>query len=185
MKSLICDVDDYDDENKTYWKLKLIGISPNRNWQKQYSRWHTATASLHHEHISFLSFFGLNSIFRSLWGAEDVTDLIRMIGSSSPGSGWEFFSSPPDPNRSWAHPAPVQWVPGAIFLGVKRPGSKADHSPPSSAEVKNVWSYKSTPPIRLNGVVLKLKHRDNFTFTFCCMWCYHWRNEHLFPANNP
>jgi len=25
------------------------------------------------------------------------------IGSSSPGSGWEFFSSPPHPDRLWAH----------------------------------------------------------------------------------
>jgi hypothetical protein len=40
--------------------------------------------------------------------------------------------------------------------GGKRPGREADHSPPSSAEVKNAWSYTSTPPIRLNGVVLTL-----------------------------
>jgi hypothetical protein len=30
---------------------------------------------------------------------------------------------------------PMQWVPGALFLGLKRPGREADHSPPSSAEV--------------------------------------------------
>jgi hypothetical protein len=29
---------------------------------------------------------------------------------------------------------------------------------------KNVWSYTSTPPIRLHGVVLTW-HRDNFTFS--------------------
>jgi hypothetical protein len=40
------------------------------------------------------------------------------------------------------------------FPGGKRPGREADHSPPSSAEVKNVWSYTSTPPVRLHGVVL-------------------------------
>jgi hypothetical protein len=56
---------------------------------------------------------------------------------------------------------PIQWVPGALSLRLKRPGSEADHSPPSSAEVKNAWSYTSTPPIRLHGLV---KHRDNFTF---------------------
>jgi len=32
----------------------------------------------------------------------------------------------------------IQWVPGALTLGVKRPRREADHSPPSSAEVKNV-----------------------------------------------
>jgi hypothetical protein len=29
---------------------------------------------------------------------------------------------------------PIQWVPGSLSLGVKRPGHEADHSPPSSAE---------------------------------------------------
>jgi hypothetical protein len=48
----------------------------------------------------------------------------------------------------------IQWVQGAFSLGVKRPGHEADHSPPSSAEVKNAWNYTSTPPIRLYGVVL-------------------------------
>jgi hypothetical protein len=31
---------------------------------------------------------------------------------------------------------PIKWVPGALSLGVKRPGHEAEHSPPSSAEVK-------------------------------------------------
>jgi hypothetical protein len=49
---------------------------------------------------------------------------------------------------------PIQWVPGALSLGVKCPGRETDHSPPSSAWVKNAWSYTSTPPIRFHGVVL-------------------------------
>jgi hypothetical protein len=48
----------------------------------------------------------------------------------------------------------TQRVPGALSLGVKRPGREADHSPPSSAEVKNGWSYTFTSPIRLHSVVL-------------------------------
>jgi hypothetical protein len=35
-------------------------------------------------------------------------------------------------------------VAGALSLGAKWPGHEADHSPPSSAEVKNAWSYTST-----------------------------------------
>jgi hypothetical protein len=31
---------------------------------------------------------------------------------------------------------PIQWLKGALSLGVKRPGREADHSSPSSAEVK-------------------------------------------------
>jgi hypothetical protein len=49
---------------------------------------------------------------------------------------------------------PTQWVPGTLSLGVKQPGREADHSPPSSAEVKNAWSYTSTPSIRLHGMAL-------------------------------
>jgi hypothetical protein len=58
-------------------------------------------------------------------------------------------------------------MPEVPSLGVKMPGREADHSPPSSAEVKNVWSYNSTPPfffmewcvvkhgIRLHVIVLR------------------------------
>jgi hypothetical protein len=49
---------------------------------------------------------------------------------------------------------PILWIQGALFLGIKRPGCEADHSPPSSAQVENAWSYNSTPPICLHGVVL-------------------------------
>jgi hypothetical protein len=49
---------------------------------------------------------------------------------------------------------PIQGVLGALSLVVKQPRREADPSPPSSAEVKNAWSYISTPPIRPHGVVL-------------------------------
>jgi hypothetical protein len=61
---------------------------------------------------------------------------------------------------SGAHPA---WVPGTLTLGVKRPGSEADHSPPSSAEVKNAWSYTTIPPVRLHGRLFFDKLSNNFS----------------------
>jgi hypothetical protein len=60
---------------------------------------------------------------------------------------------------------PIQWVDGALSLGVKRPRHEADHSPPSTAEVKDVWSYTSTPQYVFMAWCL-VKHWDNFTFTF-------------------
>jgi hypothetical protein len=48
----------------------------------------------------------------------------------------------------------IQRVPGALSVRVKWPGREADNPPPSSAEAKNVWSYTSTLPVRLHGVVL-------------------------------
>jgi hypothetical protein len=32
---------------------------------------------------------------------------------------------------------PIKWVPGALFLGVKRLGHEADHSPSFTAELEN------------------------------------------------
>jgi hypothetical protein len=52
---------------------------------------------------------------------------------------------------------------GALSLGVKQPGREADHSPPSSAEVKNAGSYTSTPQYVFMEWCL-VKRRDNFTF---------------------
>jgi hypothetical protein len=48
---------------------------------------------------------------------------------------------------------PIQWVSGALSLGVKLPGREADHSPPSSAEVKECVELCLHSPIRFHGVV--------------------------------
>jgi len=49
---------------------------------------------------------------------------------------------------------PIQWVRVSLNPGVKQRRREADHSLPSSDEVKNEWSYTSTPLIRLNVLVL-------------------------------
>jgi hypothetical protein len=50
---------------------------------------------------------------------------------------------------------------------MSRPGREADHTPPSSTEVKNAWHYTSIPQYVLLAWCL-VKHTDNFTFTFPC-----------------
>jgi hypothetical protein len=52
---------------------------------------------------------------------------------------------------------PIQWVPGSLSLRVKWLGHEADHSPLSSAEVKNMWRYISIPSICLQSVMLSYK----------------------------
>jgi hypothetical protein len=64
-----------------------------------------------------------------------------MNGGSNPGRGWKFFSSPPRPHQLWGPPNLLS----NGYQKVKRPGREADHSPPSSAEVKNARNYISTP----------------------------------------
>jgi hypothetical protein len=49
---------------------------------------------------------------------------------------------------------PVQWVPG-LSRGYRRPGRDADHTPPSSAEVKKELSYTSTHPMGPPGPVTR------------------------------
>jgi hypothetical protein len=64
----------------------------------------------------------------------------------SPMRGWEFFSLHHCVQTgSEAHPASYPMGTRALSLGVKWPGSEADHSLPSSADIKNAWSYISTP----------------------------------------
>jgi len=65
------------------------------------------------------------------------------------GGSWEFFSSPPRPERLWGPPSLLS----SGYEVVKRPGLKLTahlHLIPKS---KNAWSYNFTPPIRLYGMV--------------------------------
>jgi hypothetical protein len=59
---------------------------------------------------------------------------------------------------------PIQWVPGALSLRVKRPGRVADHSLPSSSEVKEWVELYLHSPNTPSWRGTQLKHRDNFTF---------------------
>jgi hypothetical protein len=74
-----------------------------------------------------------------------------MAGVQSLAEARELFSSPRRPDR-WTQP-PVQWVQGILSPGVKREWREADHSLPSSAEVKNGEAITSLSHT-FNGMVL-------------------------------
>ena len=70
---------------------------------------------------------------------------------------------------SGVHPTPCLVGSGGSFSGVKWPTRKVNQAPPSSVEVKNEWSYTSTPSISFLAWL-----EQNFTFlshqgysTFC------------------
>jgi hypothetical protein len=79
------------------------------------------------------------------YGLDDWGSTVRFPAGSGKFSLHHRFQ-----NGSGPHPASYSMGTRGSIPG----GEAATHSPPSSAEVKNAWSYTSTPPIRLDGVVL-------------------------------
>jgi hypothetical protein len=67
---------------------------------------------------------------------------------------------------------PIQWIPRALSLGVKRRGREADHSPPSSAEVKNCVQLYLHSPNTPSWRGAKLQNRDNFNFYTFSVFIY-------------
>jgi hypothetical protein len=74
---------------------------------------------------------------------------------------------------------PIQWVPGALSLGVKRPGREADYSPPSTAEVKEWVELYLHSPIRLHGVVLSYSTGTTLPLLYHCFHITSGKNNHL------
>ena len=64
------------------------------------------------------------------------------------------------------------WI---YFPGEQGPRLEINHSLPSSAEVKNEWSYTSTPPTRLHGLdldTLLFFIRQHFMYVFILQLLY-------------
>jgi hypothetical protein len=68
-------------------------------------------------------------------------------------------------NGSGAHPASYPIGTGGCFPEGRVQGREADPSPPSSTEVKNAWSYTSTPQ-HVFMMWCLVKNGDTFTFTY-------------------
>jgi len=62
-----------------------------------------------------------------------------------PGRGWEFPLHHHVQTSSGAHPVSYAMGASCSFPRVKWPGCENDHAPPYSTEVKNEWSFTSTP----------------------------------------
>jgi hypothetical protein len=61
-----------------------------------------------------------------------------------PTSTWDFIFSRNVQTESGAHPDPYSMCNGLLSRGIDRPRCEVDQSSPSSAEVKNEWSYTSS-----------------------------------------
>jgi hypothetical protein len=106
---------------------------------------------------------GSGSFLQFLWGGEGI---LRSISTSVAQSLYRLddldsilsisrgiFSLPPLLDRLCDATSLAKGT-GGSSPGVNSPEREVDHSPPSSAEVMNAWSYTSTPLIRLHSVVI-------------------------------
>jgi hypothetical protein len=94
------------------------------------------------------------------WYGDCATDWLFWGLNSDSGKQFFLFSTTSRLAVGTTQPL-VQWVPGFFPVGVKLLECDVNHSPPSSAEVKNVWTHTSTPPTCLHVV-----DRENFYFYF-------------------
>jgi hypothetical protein len=71
-------------------------------------------------------------------------------GSPSPSGVKNFLFSTLSRKALGPTQSPIQWVPGVISPAVEQPGREADHSLPTSAEVKKMWIYMSVHGVVVN-----------------------------------
>jgi hypothetical protein len=76
----------------------------------------------------------------------DLLAALQGGGSSSPGRVNKFSLLHIVQTGSGVYTTSYKMGTGGSFPGVKRQGHEADHSPLTSAEVKKMWIYTSTPP---------------------------------------
>jgi hypothetical protein len=69
-------------------------------------------------------------------------------------------------------------LPTLLSSGIKWPGREADHLPPSGAEIKNAWSYTSTPQYVFMALCL-VQHMDSFTLPYLLPLLY-WHGCHYY-----
>jgi hypothetical protein len=104
-----------------------------------YFRWDPELRFVCHDNTKFLDNYRLVMEY-TVPGRERIVKLLCVLG---PNLGFDFrwvlgFFLFTTASRMALGPSqpPIQWVPGALSPGVKRLGREADHSPPSSAAVK-------------------------------------------------
>jgi hypothetical protein len=100
-------------------------------------------------------------------GVRDPEDTFLFSISSTPALG------PTQPS--------IQWVPGALSRGVKRPGREANHSHPTSAEIKNdvcLINHNTTVPRQEQNSELEAAQLGVCRSTQCRAWrvsLWNWR----------
>jgi hypothetical protein len=104
--------------------------------------------------ISFSDYNIVQQRYRSRYSSVSIVTKLRF--QSGTGNFSRHCVQPGSRNPPPHPQPPIQWVPGALSLGVKQPGREVDYSHPLSAEVTNAllaWCLIKQW-IRLRGLVL-------------------------------
>jgi hypothetical protein len=130
--------------------FKIIPYLYRRYWKYQLRDSINTTYNKNQVFISEKCLLKINMTITSRDSVVDIATAYRLddqgVWVPSPSRVKNFlFSTLSRPVLGSTQP-PIQWVPGALSPGVKWQGREADHSPPTSAEVKKMWIYISTPP---------------------------------------
>jgi hypothetical protein len=142
--------------------LKLCATAVYFNFQQKsgkvfYKRTYFTTALFPTLHTSLSTFIycRYNSVrlIANIRSRDNVVGIATGYGlerqtgrSSSPGRVKNFLFFTPSRLALGPTQPPIQWVPGVLSPGVKRPGRGTGHSPPTSAKVNKMWIYISTSP---------------------------------------
>ena len=86
------------------------------------------------------------------------------VRDSNAGVNKKFCFTPKFPYRIWGSTSLLFHGYGWSFPEVERPGCEYDHLPPSSTEVKNKWSYTSSPTICFHNL-------DRYSIAYATFYC--------------
>jgi len=78
---------------------------------------------------------------------------------------------------------PIQWIPRTLSLEVRRPGHEADHTPTSSAEVKECVELYLLSPNTPSWRGAHLKRSTGTTLPFIARLCVHRLQSHQIQMN--
>jgi hypothetical protein len=128
--------------------IVTLWLSTNSFWPKNYVIFYLKTDD------TTLKLFVLWHVTGTFFKSQDnIVSRVTGYGLDDRGVGVQvpvkskIFSSTHRPDRLWGPPNLLSNEYWGIFpREVKRSGREADHSPPTSAEVKKMWTYTSTPP---------------------------------------
>jgi hypothetical protein len=109
----------------------------------------------HHHGVDVMSEESISSLHTLMMETVSKTLDGNSVQDSIPSRGNRFSPSPKTNSRS--NQPPIQWVLGFHSPRIRWLRHEDDHSHPR-ANIKNAWSYTSTPPTVLHGVVFHLKY---------------------------